>query len=269
MIAETRQENYGQRGNTAFEGQLAQRTAVEDAAFLLPYISPGMRLLDVGCGPGSITLGLAAIVAPGEVVGLDNQREAIERARGAAVEKAVTNVRFEVGDCYKLPFPDASFDACFANSVLQHLNKPVLALAEMRRVLRPGGFAGVRDLSGKGFSSPETPLREKAQELNKRIRLHNGGDSDTGAHHRELLLAAGFVRTVASASAIASGTLEETRRSAAGFNNVLRGSTRTALTEGWVTQAEVDAMLAANEAWGEREDAFAVQLRCNAIGWVD
>jgi ubiquinone/menaquinone biosynthesis C-methylase UbiE len=94
---------------------MGQRTAAQNADFFLPHLRPGMRLLDAGCGQGSITIGLADAVAPGEVVGLDRDPEQVERARALAAERGVTNVRFEVGDAYALPFPDASFDAVFAH----------------------------------------------------------------------------------------------------------------------------------------------------------
>jgi len=103
------------------------------------------QLLDVGCGPGSITLDLAGLVAPGQVVGIDIQRAQIDQARALASARGVTTVRFEVEDIYELPFSDASFDAALANGVLMHLSEAVRALAELRRVLRPGGVAGVRD----------------------------------------------------------------------------------------------------------------------------
>jgi SAM-dependent methyltransferase len=261
-------ENYGQRGNRAFEEQIAQRTAARDAEFLFPYLKPGMRALDVGCGPGSITVGLAELVAPGEVVGIDIQPESIERARAAALEAKMSNVRFEVADCYRLPFPDGSFDVCYANSVLQHLREPVAALMEMRRVLRPGGFAGVRDAAPGSIMAPPDPLIEEGGALNRRRRRQNGGYPDVVQHHREFLLAAGFARTQASASTDTYGTVEETRRFAAYLKSVWQGSMRTALAEGWVDQAKVDELLSAVEAWGERPDALYVMVRCNAIGWV-
>jgi ubiquinone/menaquinone biosynthesis C-methylase UbiE len=214
MVESTPRENYQQRGNVAHVDQIAQRTALRDAEFLLPYLKPGMRILDVGCGPGSITIGLAGVVAPGEVVGVDIQPEMVERATAAAAEAGVENVRFEAGDCYKLPFPDASFDVCYANSVLQHRREPVAALKEMRRVLRPGGVAGVRDLTDMIYA-PRVPLLDEAIDLVYRTRRHNGGNPEAGLYHRRDLLAAGFARTQAAASVDAYGTLEETRRSLA------------------------------------------------------
>src|SRR5688572_8059537 len=83
---------YAQRDNAAFEGQMAARTVTRDAAFLLPYLHPGMELLDAGCGPGSITVGLAEVVAPGGVVGVDLQAAQVEQARTLAAERGVTNV---------------------------------------------------------------------------------------------------------------------------------------------------------------------------------
>src|SRR6185503_5237822 len=104
-----------------------------------------MRVLDVGCGPGTITLGLAQLVAPGEVVGIDLQPSLIERARALAATREQTNARFEIADVYGLPFADECFDAAFGNGVLMHLAEPVRALAQIRRVLRPGGIIGIRD----------------------------------------------------------------------------------------------------------------------------
>ena len=138
-------EAYVQRDNPAFETLLATRTAAQEAAFFLLHLRPGMQVLDVGCGPGSITVGLAEVVAPAEVVGIDVQQSQVQRAHDLAVERGIANVRFEVGDAYGLPFSDHSFDAAFAHTILIHLREPERALAEIRRVLRPGGIAGVRE----------------------------------------------------------------------------------------------------------------------------
>ena len=96
---------YSQRDNPAIEAWFARRTASREAAFFLPHLHPGMQILDVGCGPGSITLGLAEVVAPGKVVGIDLQPMQIEQARALAVERGVDSVRFEVAEAYRLPLP--------------------------------------------------------------------------------------------------------------------------------------------------------------------
>ena len=91
---------------------LAARTASREVAFFLSHLRSGMRVLDVGCGPGSITLGLAEVVAPAEVVGVDLQPAQVEQARALATERQATNVRFEVASIYELPFPNGSLTRC-------------------------------------------------------------------------------------------------------------------------------------------------------------
>src|SRR5215204_3238180 len=121
------------------------RTAENSAGYLLPALRPGLDLLDVGCGPGTITVDLAARVAPGRVVGLDVSPEPLEEARTAAVRAGI-DVTFEVGDVYALEAADDSFDVVHAHQVLQHLTDPVAALREMARVCRSGGVIDVRDV---------------------------------------------------------------------------------------------------------------------------
>ena len=97
-----------------------------------------MRLLDVGCGPGSITCGLAERLAPGLVVGVDLSRETLAAARKDASARGLTNLQYEEGSVYQLPFRDASFDVAYAHQVFQHLREPGAALREMLRVVRSG-----------------------------------------------------------------------------------------------------------------------------------
>ena len=179
-----------------------RRTAAERAGFLLPHLRPGMNLLDCGCGPGSITVGLAAVVTPGRVIGLDRELCQVERAQSLVAEQARNNLSFVVGDVYHLPFPDATFDAVFAHNVLEHLSNPLQALKEMRRVLKLGGVIGVRDPDyGAGLWVPATPLLEEASRLLLRIREHNGGSPYYARHLRRLLGEAGFVQVEAFAFA--------------------------------------------------------------------
>src|SRR5581483_12087306 len=116
------------------------RTAENSAAYLLPVLEPGMDLLDVGCGPGTITVDLAARVAPGKVVGIDSAPAAIEDAT-----KLGTAVDFRVADLMASGLAAGSFDVVHAHQVLQHVLDPVGALRAMGDLCKPGGVVAARD----------------------------------------------------------------------------------------------------------------------------
>jgi SAM-dependent methyltransferase len=268
--AASAREAYTFRANPIVESRLATRSAAAEAAFFLPYLRPGMRLLDCGSGPGSITCDLAAVVAPGEVVGLDIQEAQVERARTLARERGISNVAFEVGSIYALPFADNSYDAVFAHMVLMHLRDPLAALQEMRRVLKPDGVAGIADFDwGLGCRVPSSPLLDALTDLQLRVRRHNGASPFYARHQRELLYEAGFVRSEASAvfDGEGDGALAKTRVRAAFHLTMFRSVKETVLDQGWATEAEFAAMEAELLAWGERPDAFYLLARCMAVGW--
>ena len=193
-------EEYA-HGHGAASEHMASRTAQTYAAFFLPHLRSGMRLLDAGCGPGTITLGLAGAVAPGEVVGIDISETEIVRARTAAEDAGIANARFEVGDAYELPFDDESLDAVFSHAMLEHLRRPLDALKEMHRVLRTGGVIGLRAATGDGFIFGPT---NSALELSRRLFLelwrHAGGDPELGREQLRLVREAGFSNPRFSAS---------------------------------------------------------------------
>jgi SAM-dependent methyltransferase len=128
---------------------MAERSAETHAEFFLPQLRPGFKALDAGCGPGTITLGLARRVAPGHVIGIDVEDSQFEKAREQAESEGL-NVEFRKTSVYELPFEDHSFDAVFSHALLEHLVEPGAALVELRRVLKPGGWIGVRagDMGG-------------------------------------------------------------------------------------------------------------------------
>jgi ubiquinone/menaquinone biosynthesis C-methylase UbiE len=263
-------ETYTQHNNAAFDTAMTRRTSASDAGFFLPHLRPGMRLLDVGCGPGSITLGLAAAVAPGEVIGLDLRPDVLAAATALAQQRGVTTVRFQVGDVYALPFPDAAFDAVFASQVLVHLRDPLAALKECRRVLTPSGVAGIRDQDlALNLRLPDTPLLEEMYALFKRVVTFNGANPYYARHLRRHLLDAGFARTEATATLISRGSAEATRELVRYFLVVYAGIAEVATAQGWVTPATVARMYEELRAWGERPDALWVSGPIvEAIGWV-
>src|SRR5437762_7380150 len=121
------------------------RTAENSAAYLLPHLTPGMSLLDVGCGPGTITVDLATRVAPGRVTAVEISSEVLELARAEAGSRGQGNIDFGVADIHALDFADGTFDVVHAHQVLQHVGDPDRALRELRRVCRPGGIVAARD----------------------------------------------------------------------------------------------------------------------------
>src|SRR5215831_3922159 len=115
------------------------RNVENSAAYLRPYLRAGQTLLDVGCGPATLTLDLARHVAPGRMVALDRADDILDEAR-RTLAAAGERVTVESGDVYALRHDAASFDIVHAHQVLQHLRDPVAALREMRRVCRPHGL---------------------------------------------------------------------------------------------------------------------------------
>lgn len=179
---------------------VSRRTLKSHGAFFLPYLRPGMTVLDCGCGPGSITLGIAERISDGTVVGIDISESQVELGRQSAAERGIGNVRFRQGSAYELPFPDASFDAVFSNALLEHLREPARALREFRRVLRPGGRVGVSGPDWDGFLySPPWEKLTAAIRAYTEIQNRNGGDTLLGRKLLELLREAGFVEIKAQA----------------------------------------------------------------------
>jgi SAM-dependent methyltransferase len=159
------------------------RTAQNSAAYLLPRLQPGMRLLDVGCGPGTLTVDLARHVASGQVVGIDVAPDVVELAQAHARESgaAGANVSFVVGDFRDLPPGSAGFDVVHAHQVLQHLRDPVGALAAMARLLRPGGILAVRDWDCLAtIWAPESPGLDRWIEAYRAVTQRNGAEANAG-----------------------------------------------------------------------------------------
>jgi len=175
------------------------RTAENSAGYLLPHLASDAKVLDVGCGPGTITAGLAARVPRGHVTGIDAVPDILGQAREAAGGRE--NVDFAVGDVYALGYPGASFDVVHAHQVLQHLSDPVLALTEMRRVTRPGGLVAVRDGDYGAFTwYPEFPVLDEWRRLYMTVARANGGEPNGGRHLHAWARAAGFTDIACSSS---------------------------------------------------------------------
>ncbi len=104
------------------------------------YLHPGMKVLDVGCGPGPITLDVAHEVHPGTVVGIDQDSKLIHEGLKLVERTQAAHVTFRVGDAYQLNCADATFDLTYSLNLLPWLTEPVRALQEQRRVTKPDGW---------------------------------------------------------------------------------------------------------------------------------
>jgi ubiquinone/menaquinone biosynthesis C-methylase UbiE len=235
------------------------RSAEEAAAFLLPELKPGMRLLDVGCGPGSITRGLAERLAPGQVVGLDLSLDTLAAARADAAARGLTNLRYEQGSVYELPFVDASFDVAFAHQVLQHLSDPGAALSEMLRVLQPAGLVAVREVDwGTVAYWPTDPWIDRFVEVHARTWAQNGGEPRMGRKLKGLFNAAQVTDLRITASEWCYTTPAETRQWGESYAERLLTSPMgaRAVEYGHASSADLTRMAEAFRAWAVHPDAF-------------
>ena len=173
------------------------RTIDNSAAYLAPHLVPGSTLLDVGCGPGTITVEFADRLAPGRVVGLDASAEVIS----IASQTQRPGLEFVVGNAYALPYDDATFDIVHAHQTLQHVADPVRMLREMRRVTKPGGVVAARDVDyGGTFWHPHLPGLDEWLDLYSRVHRSNGGEPDAGRRLKSWAMEAGFDDVQATAS---------------------------------------------------------------------
>jgi 2-polyprenyl-3-methyl-5-hydroxy-6-metoxy-1,4-benzoquinol methylase len=234
------------------------RTAENSAAYLLASLRPGLDLLDIGCGPGTITVDLAARVAPGRVVGLDVSPDPLAEARAGAAAAGV-EVEFQVGDVYALRSEDDSFDVVHAHQVLQHLTDPVAALREMARVCRPGGVIAVRDVDyAATVWFPADPGLDQWLDLYGRVARRNEAEPDAGRRLLAWARAAGLRDIVATTSAWCYATPAEREW----WGNSWAGrATASAFAEqavayGLATTAELEEIAEAWRRWRDADDGW-------------
>ncbi len=235
------------------------RTAANSAAYLLPHLRPGQTVLDIGCGPGTITADLAVAVAPGRVLALEPTADALDLARATLAERSIDTVDLLQGDVHALDLPDDSVDVVHAHQVLQHVADPVQALREMARVCRPGGLLAARDADYAGFVwYPGLPGLDAWMALYQRVARANGGEPDAGRHLLTWAHAAGLSEVEPSASIWCyAGDADRRWWGQSWADRSLHSDfARTALSHGLATQTDLQEIAAAWTRWADEPDGW-------------
>jgi SAM-dependent methyltransferase len=265
-----KQDVYLHGHDESVVSQHAKRTAGEAAAFLRPHLRSDMSLLDMGCGPGSITVGLAEWLTDGHVTGVDFDESVIETAQGDAAARGLTNTKFISGSVYELPFQDSSFDAIYSHQVLQHLSDPQGMLREALRVLKPGGVVGIREVDwGTASWWPRLEALSRFLEIYNAVADRNGGDANMGRRVRSEMNSAGFADVTVGAGVWSFGNPDEIK----GWGE--QWATRTlesnigakAVEYGIANQSELESVSKGWMEWSRDPDAFYTFIHAEALGW--
>jgi ubiquinone/menaquinone biosynthesis C-methylase UbiE len=235
------------------------RTAENSAAYLLPHLRPGLALLDVGCGPGTLTVDLAARVAPGRTVGVDTAPDVVTAAHEHARERGATNLELVVGDFRKLELVPGSFDVVHAHQVLQHLRDPVGALRTMAALARPrGGLVAARDADYAAMTWAPADVRlDRWARLYQAVTTRNGADANAGRHLPRWARLAGLTDVTYTTSTWTFATAADRAWwSETWAERVVASSlAEQALDQGLATRRDLDDIAAGWRAWARDVDA--------------
>ncbi|MFC0673884.1 class I SAM-dependent methyltransferase [Brachybacterium hainanense] len=235
-----------------------RRTAANSAAHLLPHLLPGQRLLDVGSGAGTITADLARAVGPERTTALEVTEEAAQLTRAELARQGLAEVEVLVADAHRLPLPDDSIDVAHAHQVLQHVADPVGVLAELRRVVRPGGVIAVRDAEYPGFRwYPDVPGLDDWLSLYLATARANGGTPDAGRRLLAWARAAGLDDVEMTSSTWTYATPGDRAWWADSWAGRISAGplAQQILASGRAAQEDLDRIARAWRGWAENPDA--------------
>ncbi|KAF7556561.1 hypothetical protein G7Z17_g1368 [Cylindrodendrum hubeiense] len=239
------------------------RTAANSAGYLLPYLKSDMKILDIGCGAGTITVDLAKYVPQGHITGLDQAESILDQARALAKDTGVTNVDFVQGDANALEFPGNTFDVVVCHQVLQHVGEPTGILKEMRRVAKVGGFVAARESDyGSWVWYPAAEGLDNWRALYLNVARSNRGEPNAGRMIHAWARDAGFPK--ADIQCTSSSWCLSTKEAVADWSKGWAERTesadssfaKSAVGGQFATAAEIAQVAVAWREWGQHEDAW-------------
>jgi len=237
----------------------SSRTVENSLGYGMGRLRPGMTVLDLGCGPGTITTGIARLVAPGRVIAADNEPAVIAIAEDNARTQGVDNIDFQVMDGYDLALEDDSIDFAHAHQVLQHVSDPAAILTEMVRVTAPGGTIAVRDSDYSSFAwYPRLPELDQWMALYQATARGNGGEPDAGRYLLAWAHQAGLTDVTSTSSTWTYPAGEPARWWGAMWaDRILNTDLASEILEaGLATRTELETINRAWIDWSEDPDAW-------------
>lgn len=248
---------------------MENRTAKSNAGLLLEYLEPGMSVLDIGCGPGTITVGLAEAVAPGVVTGVDIETSQVDLGRDRAASLGLENCRFETGSVYELPLADNSVDAVYGHTILMQFADLDPVMEEIKRVLKSGGLIGFREIDfGASIYQSESSAFGQLQQLWRKSIQHNGGNPDIGHTLPSLLASAGFDILTTGASYNYAPTPEAKVRRSAVMARLWAESEFPEQAEalGWISKSDRASMASRLDQEAADPGSFAATTCIEVVG---
>ena len=256
---------------STFANNIKGRLATDYADFLIPHLTAQTHLLDVGCGAGELTVGLAPYVDSIQAI---DQLDLFRSAKTYVKEHNLTNVSFSKGDVYGLDFPDNLFDVVFCHSTLEALKTPARALQQMHRVLKPDGLIALASVEYSGLivSGGQVELLKHFYQIRETLwQTTAGANPFTGQKLRGLLHSTGFKDVTVTTKSFSYGTERAVKafgvaRAADCHDPWYRDN---ALEQGLATASDLDAINEAWLAWSRSPDAYLAFPWCRAIGNKD
>lgn len=262
---------YTQGHSASVIASHTSRTIYNSAAFLLPHIKPDFMIVDLGCGPGTITCGFSSLVPEGSVIGIDGSATVIEHARQGAVDLGLRNLEFLVADITRpLPFESDSIDVIYTHQTLCHIPSPVPVIQEAWRVLKPGGLMAMREYDHMSWHPSLSGVETYTTLLNHSISANGAQGAGSGRMLHAWACQAGFSRDKMQ---VGAGTTCHVAAEAKWWADVSIGRLDGEIGSSWLNSrlvgslGQIEVIKQDLRLWAESEEAWYTALHGEVLAW--